>query len=191
MADRFPGEIHIGGTLRVADHNPDDIDAFLAECSQQPTEWGEPSQCEEVTLSTISQVIDKDTGFIIFRDDQACYGEFEELEELCRELGLSYDRTSDARYEYESSYCTLCHGPTARSRQSVSPGRRAVRPSIPARPWRRQLGWVGDVRQTGPASTKLAEAVEFLAIGPTHPPSTSADLASVNPATTTPAVQRR
>ena len=101
MADRFAGEIHIGGTLRVADHDPDDIDAFLAECSQQPTEWGEPSQCEEVTLSTISQVIDEDTGFIIFRDDQACYGEFEELEELCRELGLSYDRTSDARYEYD------------------------------------------------------------------------------------------
>ena len=40
----------------------------------------------------------QDTGWITFRDDQACYGEFEELEELCRQLGLSYDRTSDARY---------------------------------------------------------------------------------------------
>ena len=38
--------------------------------------------------------------FIIFRDDQARYGEFEELVELCRQLGLSYDRISDARYEH-------------------------------------------------------------------------------------------
>ena len=97
MADRFPGEIHIGGTLRVADHDPHDIDLFLGECSEQPTDWGEPSQREEVTLSTISQVIDEDTGFIIFQHDEARYGEFEELEELCRQLGLSYDRTSDAR----------------------------------------------------------------------------------------------
>lgn len=100
MSDRFPGEICIGGTLRVADHDPDDVSEFLGQCSEQPTQWGEPSQCEEVTLSTISQVINENSGFIIFRDDQARYGEFEELEELCRQLGLSYDRTSEARYEY-------------------------------------------------------------------------------------------
>ena len=101
MADRFPGEIHIGGTLRLADHDPDDIDLFLGECSEQPTDWGEPSKREEVTLSTISQVIDEDTGFIIFRDDQARYGEFEELEELCCRLDLSFNRSSDARYEHD------------------------------------------------------------------------------------------
>ena len=101
MADRFPGEIRIGGTLRVADHDPNDIDLFLGQCSEQPTEWGESGQRGALTLDTISQVIDEDTGFIIFRDDQACYGEFEELEERCRQLGLSYDRTSDARYEYD------------------------------------------------------------------------------------------
>ncbi len=100
MADRFPGEIHIGGTLRVADHDPHDIDLFLGQCSEQPTEWGESGHGDVLTLDTIDEVIDEDTGWITFRDDQACYGEFEELEELCRQLGLSYDRTSDARYEH-------------------------------------------------------------------------------------------
>ena len=101
MADRFPGEIHIGGTLRVADHDPDDIDLFLGQCSEQPTEWGQSEQRGALTPDTISQVIDEDMGFIIFRDDQARYGEFEDLEELCRQLGLSYDRTSVARYEHD------------------------------------------------------------------------------------------
>ena len=101
MADRFPGEIHIGGTLRVAEHNPDDIDTFLAECCEQPTDWGESAHGEALTLDTIDQVIDQDTGLIIFRHDQACYGEFQELEEICRELGLPYDRTSDAKYEHD------------------------------------------------------------------------------------------
>ena len=101
MADRFPGEIHIGGTLRVADHDPDDIDLFLGQCSEQPTDWGEPSQRDALTVDTIDQVIDEDTGWITFRDDQARYGEFEELEVLCRKLGLSYDRISEAKYEYD------------------------------------------------------------------------------------------
>ena len=101
MADRFPGEIHIGGTLRVTDHDPDDIDAFLAECCEQPTDWGESAHGDALTLDTIDQVIDQDTGWITFRNDQACYGVFEELEELCCRLDLSFDRNSDARYEYD------------------------------------------------------------------------------------------
>ena len=101
MADRFPSEIHIGGTLRVIDHDPDDIDAFLAECSEQPTEWCEPSPPGTLTLDTIDKVIDQETGLIIFRDDQARYGAFEELEEACRKLGLSYERISEAKYEYD------------------------------------------------------------------------------------------
>lgn len=100
MADRFAGEIHIGGALRVADHDPDEVARFLGECSEQPIAWGEPSPGREVTLSTIDQVVDEAAGFIIFRDDQARYGEFEELEELCRQLGLPYDRISEARYEH-------------------------------------------------------------------------------------------
>jgi len=100
MADRFAGEIHIGGTLRVADRDPDDVSEFLGECSEQPTDWGESGQRDALTVDTIEQVIDQDTGWITFRNDQARYGEFEELEGLCRQLGLSYDRTSDARYEH-------------------------------------------------------------------------------------------
>ena len=101
MADRFPGEIHIGGTLRVADHDADDVSEFLGQCSEQPTQWGESSHGGALTLETIDEVIDEDTGWITFRHDQACYGEFQELEEICRELGLSYDRTSDAKYEHD------------------------------------------------------------------------------------------
>ena len=101
MADRFPGEIHIGGTLRPADHDADDITAFLGQCAGQPTQWGESGHGDGLTLDTIDQVIDPDTGLITFRNDQACYGVFEELEELCCWLGLSFDRNSDARYEYD------------------------------------------------------------------------------------------
>ncbi len=101
MADRFPGEIHIGGTLRLADHDREDIDAFLAQCSEQPTQWGESGHGDALTLDTIDQVIDPDTGWITFRNDEACYGAFEELEELCCQLGLSFDRNSDARWEWD------------------------------------------------------------------------------------------
>ncbi len=100
MADRFPGEIHIGGVLRPADHDEEDIDAFLGQCSEQPLQWGESGHGGPLTLDVIDQVIDADTGWITFRHDQACYGEFEELEELCCRLGLSFDRHSDARWEY-------------------------------------------------------------------------------------------
>ena len=101
MADRFPGEIHIGGTLRPADRDPDDVDAFLAQCSELPTQWGEPGHGGALTLETIGEVIDPDTGWITFRNDQACYGVFEELEDLCCRLSLPFDRNSDARYEYD------------------------------------------------------------------------------------------
>lgn len=57
MADRFPGEIHIGGTLRPADHNQDDIDAFLAECAGLPTQWGESGPGVPLTLETIGEVM--------------------------------------------------------------------------------------------------------------------------------------
>lgn len=32
-------------------------------------------------------------------DDPACYGAFEEVEKACREIGLTYVRASEAKYE--------------------------------------------------------------------------------------------
>lgn len=101
MADRFPGEIHIGGTLCLASHEQEDVDLFLGQCSDQPIQWGERRNGDPLTLDTLDQVIDPATGWITFRDEQACCGVFEELEELCRRLDLPYDRNSDARYEYD------------------------------------------------------------------------------------------
>ena len=54
MADRFPGEIHIGGTLRVAGHDPDDVSEFLGQCSEQPTDLGESGQRDALTVDVIS-----------------------------------------------------------------------------------------------------------------------------------------
>ena len=79
MADYFWGRIEIGGDLRKQDVPRFCRDARIEECDV----------AEHV-----------ENGHFVRDDCEACYGQFEELEDLCRELGLPYIRQSDGKYEF-------------------------------------------------------------------------------------------
>ena len=109
MGDNFPGRITIGGVLRlhpapesgISQEDWDDkIDRFLAEINETSPEFGWHNYNLKRTADILSRLDEKQQ--LVCCDDEASYGEFSELEELCRELGLPYDRWSDHKYEYDS-----------------------------------------------------------------------------------------
>ena len=79
MADYFYGRIEVGGRLRAAD-----IPAF----------------CQAAGIPTHALTECLEDGQFVLEENDARYGQFEELEELCRELGLPYRRQSDGKYEF-------------------------------------------------------------------------------------------
>ncbi len=109
MGDYFPGRITIGGVLRlrpapesgISQEDWDDtIDRFLAEVQETSPEFSGDTY-SLTRVHDLLKILDEKKQ-LDCTDSEASYGEFPELEELCRELGLSYDRWSDAKYEYES-----------------------------------------------------------------------------------------
>ena len=93
MADRMAAEIQIGGIIQRAD-----LEAFHAACCGQGVglAWDEAMPDE---LADFIREIPADEP-VILRDNEARYGELDELEEFCREHHLSYRRHSDAKYEW-------------------------------------------------------------------------------------------
>lgn len=114
MGEYFPGRITIGGILHLTvpqaltlepenltqeDWN-DKIELFLAKVNEKGFDFGETDHNLKSPKDIPGELDDKNQ--LVCTDSEASYGEFEELEELCRELGLSYDRWSDAKYEFEA-----------------------------------------------------------------------------------------
>lgn len=95
MSDRLCGCITIGGQLKRAD-----LDAFLAAVTGTGAshEWGEADFAPANEQELLEGLTD---GRLVLRDDQARFGEFTELEEACRALGLSYQRHSEGKYEFD------------------------------------------------------------------------------------------
>ena len=79
MADYFWGRIEIGGDLRKQDS---------------------PRFCRGARIDDSDLAEHMEDGHFVREDCEACYGQFEELEDLCRELGLPYIRQSDGKYEF-------------------------------------------------------------------------------------------
>ena len=79
MSEHFWGRIEVGGRLQRGN-----LSRFCAALG-----------IEEGDLhNTIED------GHFVFERGDAAYGQFEELEQLCRELGLPYRRQSDGKYEF-------------------------------------------------------------------------------------------
>ena len=98
MADYFPGEIRIGGTI------PGDVlEAFLAEVNATGAKVGgyEGLEFAATTAADLTEALDGD-GHLFLVNDQARSGMFEEMEAFCVRHGISFDRHSDARYEYDA-----------------------------------------------------------------------------------------
>jgi propanediol dehydratase small subunit len=58
-------------------------------------------QCIE-TQCDIDDEDETDRGALVLQEFDRNYGRFEELESLCRELGLTYIRYSDATWEWDA-----------------------------------------------------------------------------------------
>lgn len=92
MSDRMGAEITIGGQLKIADT----AKLLTAINADGPgLEWGQSGGDYE----SLDEVTGED-GTICLMDDEARIGEFESIESTCRELGLTYVRKSEGRYEH-------------------------------------------------------------------------------------------
>ena len=96
MADRFCAQITIGGRL-TRRRLPRFLKAIAD--SRGSLEWGDapfqPASADELTAALSA-------GRLVLCDDQARFGEFENLEAACRRLHLAYTRHSESRYEFEA-----------------------------------------------------------------------------------------
>lgn len=84
MADYFWGRIQIGGDLR-RQNLPRFCEALGAD--------------DEFDLLRYME-----DGYVVKDDCEAGYGQFQELEDTCREIGLPYIRQSDGKYEYSPEF---------------------------------------------------------------------------------------
>lgn len=96
MADRFPGDITIGGSIprRLLDKL-----AGMIASEGVSIDWQ-----HALDKAAIREAIDGAAArgeTVRFTDDEACYGQFEELENWLTSHGIDFDRHSDARYEYD------------------------------------------------------------------------------------------
>jgi hypothetical protein len=105
MADRFPGDIKLGGTITITTiEEREAIETALNSFSEETGhEYGEADWGQTITIDNYRQFLDE-CGYLHGKNDQARYGEFEDTEDLLREAGISYDRHSSARYEYDAEF---------------------------------------------------------------------------------------
>jgi hypothetical protein len=91
MADRMSAEISIGGKLRRS---------LLEEfpISDLYLDW-DHNRLQSATEADILASRDED-GLLHFADDEAAYGEFQELEGWLRENKIPFRRHSEGKYEY-------------------------------------------------------------------------------------------
>jgi hypothetical protein len=96
MSDRFPGDITIGGDIprRLLDKL-----AEMIASEGVSIDWQHALDKAAVREAIEAAAARGQT--VRFTDDEACYGQFEDLEHWLTSHGIGFDRHSDARYEYD------------------------------------------------------------------------------------------
>jgi hypothetical protein len=98
MADCFPGEIKIGGSVPTAL-----VDEFLRQVSCAGGSVGgydgPAFDCRDA--EGLREALNE-SGHLVLADPEARYGQFEELEQWCVRHGVAFDRHSDAKWEYDA-----------------------------------------------------------------------------------------
>ena len=96
MSDRFPAEITIGGNIprRLLDKL-----AGMIASEGVSIDWQYAMDKAAVRAAIEAAASRGETAR--FTDDEACYGQFEDLENWLTSHGIDFDRHSDARYEYD------------------------------------------------------------------------------------------
>ena len=97
MSDYFPGEITLGGSIprRLLDEL-----AGVVVAHGVSLDWQYALDRAAVRAAIETAAAKGET--VRFTDDQAAYGQFDELERWLTSHGIGYDRHSDARYEYDA-----------------------------------------------------------------------------------------
>ena len=113
MGVYFPGEISIGGPI-PREHLPEFVKLL-----------------DRTGLLTDGPGLHKylDKGHLFFRDAEASYGCFRELEDYLQAHGIEFDRWSDGTYEYDPEMVTFRKGGKPRSWPTDRDGQRVVRVS--------------------------------------------------------------
>jgi hypothetical protein len=96
MSDRFPGEITIGGSIprRLLDKL-----AEMIASEGVSIDWQYAIDKAAVLAAIEAAAARGET--VRFTDDEASYGQFEDLENWLTSHNIDFDRHSDARYEYD------------------------------------------------------------------------------------------
>ena len=96
MSERYCAWIRIGGQIKHSSLEP-----FLKAICQSYVRlnWGEP-HFEPKTIDELREAEQDDWLWLC--DEDARHGEFSELEEVCRKLGLAYKRSCEAWCGYDA-----------------------------------------------------------------------------------------
>ena len=120
MSDYFPAEIHIGGPIQRAT-----LDGLIGAILDGRTcldEYGGPPATEAAVLNSL-----KEGHILSLCDDQATFGEFEDLEAFLVEHEIHFDRHNDARYEFNAENIHYRGGPMPVAMASNQDGQDLVR----------------------------------------------------------------
>ena len=100
MADHMSAYIELGGLL------PEDKVRHLAEqiASQGGPQWGEYYADDEARLEADIRTASSQVRSFVLYDEEAAWGQFDEVESVCRDLDLTYRRHNCAKYEYDASW---------------------------------------------------------------------------------------
>jgi hypothetical protein len=98
MADCFPGEITIGGKLPA-----NVLETFLGVVTSAGAKVGgyEGAAFDATSAKGLIEVLDENRHLFLV-DDEARYGQFENLEAFCIKHNIPFDRHSSARYEFDA-----------------------------------------------------------------------------------------
>lgn len=106
MADYFPGAIQIGGSVSRA------VATQLANAiteARVSLDWGGATFAPS-TSDDLQAAVDAETKVLQLYDDQARYGAFWDLERWLEAHGVTFVRTSDARYEFDGEVVSFRPG---------------------------------------------------------------------------------
>jgi len=100
MADRMPGIIQIGGTIS----DPHTIAALITAIEEDVAgfEWGDTTSPEDILDEMVAISEFEGGDWLELRDVEANLGEFYEIQKVCLDHDIPYDRRSEAKYEYDS-----------------------------------------------------------------------------------------
>ena len=95
MSDRFAAQITVGGTIKRS--LVEELCGVISQSGAGP-DW--EGGCEPQNEADLLELVGEN-GTMVLHDCQACYGQFDDLEQFLEEHEIPFDRHSEAKYEYD------------------------------------------------------------------------------------------